>query len=239
MTDKELKKRLAAAYLAEPSERQRCFVKSYQRRELKSAELLRMQLNYLKLPCVIILACLLIFFIFAASGAEAESVLTMAAFLPFLAVLALVGLGNSERFHMDELEMSTRLSLRTLKAVRLSLVGIIGLVSILPCACVCKAFLACSMPFALLLAGLPYLVTSSACMALLRAWHAKETIYACIVIAAAVSVFSLTAAKRLLLEAIALHRLGCLALFVFAVCWAAKEVSVYLKESEEYQWNLC
>lgn len=239
MTDKELKKRIADAYRVECSEKQRCFVGSYQRRELRLRELLLMQLNYLKLPYAIILACLFCFFVSAVNGADAKKVLTMASFLPFLSVLALADLGSSERFGMDELEMSTRLSLRTLKAVRLSLAGIIGVVSILSCACVCRVLFAYSMPFALLLAGFPYLVTSSACMALLRSWHAKENIYGCAVIAAVVSVCSLTAVDRSALEAIAVHRLGCLVLFAAAVSWAAKEMYAYLKNSEEYQWNLC
>lgn len=239
MTDKELKKRIADTYHIECSEKQRHFIRAYQRRELRLSELLLMQLNYLKLPYAIILVCLFSFLASTVSGADAEKVLTMAAFLPLLAVLALVGLGNSERFHMDELEMSTRLSLRTLKAVRLSLAGLIGVISILSCACVCKAIFAYSMPFALLLAGFPYLVTSAACMTLLRTWHAKENIYGCTVIAASVSVFSFAAVSRSLLQTIAVHRLGCLALFAAALYWAAKEMYVYLKKSEEYQWNLC
>lgn len=238
MKDRELKTRIKAAYRTEATESQRRFLRDHQQRELKFSRLLLLQPGYMKLPCALIGAGLLGFLASALCGADAEKLRTMAAFLPFLALLSLSDLGASERCGMGELEMSSRFSLRLLKAARLTLVGILTLVSVGVCALVLRSVSGVHLPFALLLAGFPYLITAASCMALLRLWHAKENIYGCAVIAACVSLLSLALENGTLLQVLALCRRTCLALLLAALYLVAREMTKYLKESEELQWSL-
>lgn len=239
MKDTELKQLLREAYKSEPTPKQKAFIRKYKRRELKLSRLLFMQLRYMKLQYMGILLGLLGFFFHSVRSADARQILAMSAFMPFLALLALIGIGSSRRYRMEELEMSTRLSLRMLKALRLVLLGAVGLLCILSAAAALKHFLTCSVPFALLVVGVPYMVTTSACMVLIRRWHAKENIYGCAVIAAGVSFLTMMAANLPMLDWLALRRMECVLLVAAAVFWVMKESYVYLTESEEYQWSLC
>ncbi len=239
MKDSELKERIQNAYRLEPSERQTAFVRTHRQRERKLPQLLMMQLGYRKRQYFALLLCLLGFSVFAGYGIDETQMRSLAAFLPFLSVFALADLGSSQRYGMEELEMSARLSRRMLKALRLAAVGLAGFLSILIATVLLKLFSFYSVQAALLLAGVPYLLTTSSCMMLIRKWHEKENIYGCIAIAACVCAASLTAGTHPAFALLTSSRISCSALFAATLLWAVWEFKIYLKESEEYQWNLC
>lgn len=239
MKDSELKEIIQAAYSLERSETQERFIRAHRRRERKLSELLVMQLGYMKLPYFAILLGLLIFLVFAVNCADETQMRGIASFLPFLSVLALAGLGRSQRYGMEELEMSTRLSRRMLMALRLVMVGLAGFVSITTAAVLLKIFFSYSIHAALLLAGVPYLLTTSACMMLIRKWHAKENVFGCIAIAACVCSVSLAEETQPAFDILVASRIWCTALLAAALLWTVWEFEIYLKESEKYQWSLC
>lgn len=239
MKDAELKKVLSDCFEVEPSDRQKRFIRKYRRRELKFSELLYIQLKYMWFQYIAVLLLLLGIVAYQIMFVKEETVLLISSIMPFLAIIALSGLGKASRVGMDELEMTTRFSIRMLKSIRLVLVGTAGIIAIGITSMAFVLFLDMSISSAVLFCAFPYMITTLASMILIRRWHAKENIFGCVAIAALLSVLTITKSISNLWQILPMNeRIGFLSLIVIMII-TAREISLYLKESEELQWNLC
>ncbi len=239
MNDKALKELLSDAYEVKRTDRQRQFIRKYRKRELKISELLYIQFRYMRWSFWAIVLCLIGIAGFIVGYADAESVNYIAALMPIPAVIALMELGKSDRCKMSELEMTTRLSKRMLKSLRLVLVGLAGLVSIGVVAMIYIFALKVSIGAAFLRLSLPYIITTTACMMLIRRWHSKDNIYGCIAIAMCVCVIAVSFSKTSAFTVWALGKGIGVVLLIVSFGVMIREIDLYLKEKEELQWNLC
>ena len=239
MKDSELKKLISDAYDIEPSERQKQFIRKYRRRNLKLLDILLIQYKYMRFQFWAVLCFLICAVGYMIVFSDPESVKWIASFMPFPAILALTGLGKSERYKMSELEMTARLSEKFLKSVRLVLIGIAGLLSVGVVSPMFSILFKLPISIAILTSAFPYVVTTTACMILLRRWHAKENVVGCIAIAMCVCVVSIMLMNNLAAKISGLGERICIAALIVCVFIMAREVYLYLKESEELQWNLC
>lgn len=239
LKDAKLKKMLADCYKVEQSEKQKSFIRKYQRRELIFTELLYIQFKYMWISCAAILILLLGVTAYLAITVDDNAIFLISSIMPFAAIIALIGLGKSSRFGMEELEMATRFSVRMIKSIRLVLVGIAGLLAVGVTSIVSFFFLNMQLRSAALFCAYPYMITTYACMIVIRKWHAKENIIGCVAIAAMVSVFTITKCIFCLCLMLQLSEMTGLLLLLFIVIITAREIYLYLKESEELQWNLC
>lgn len=239
MKDSELKKLISDAYDIEPSDRQKQFIRKYRRRDLKLLDILLIQYKYMRVQFWAVLCFLICAVGYMVVFSDPESVKWIASFMPFPAILALTGLGKSERYKMSELEMTARLSEKFLKSVRLVLIGIAGLLSVGVVSPMFSILFKLPISIAILTSAFPYVVTTTACMILLRRWRARENVVGCIAIAMCVCAVSIILMNNFTTKISGLgERIGFAALIV-CVFIMAREVYLYLKESEELQWNLC
>ncbi len=239
MKDSELKKILGDAFSLESTESRRRFMAEHKKRELNYPALLFMQLKYAGVRLAAVLTFLVVLFVFALLFGKTERELSgiraVMALMPLPASLSLYDFGKSERCGMNEIEMTTRFSLRMLKSLRLVLLGIVGCGTLLSALVLVRFFYGCPLPLSLAVSGLPYLVTVSLCTVILRKWHAKENILGCF---AASFLVGASALLPPVPDALAsLKAPSVLVLLLAAFFLAATEIFRYIRESEDLQWN--
>ena len=238
MKNSELKRLIKSAYGIEAS-RKNEFIKKYQRRELNYRELLRVQLQYMGAQLTAIFGYTLTMLLGTLANIDVDLAKIVAVFAPLAALFALTGLGKSKKYGMEEIEMSSRFSLRTITIIRLAIIGIAGLAIMLAASCALRAVTGMGLFVSFAAAGVPYLVTTFLCMLLIRRWHSPKNIYGCVVIAAGVSAAMFGGIDILEHCCAGLYRSVLSGVLLISVGLTAVEVCGYIRESEELQWNLC
>ena len=230
MKNSELKRLIKSAYGIEAS-RKNEFIKKYQRRELNYRELLRVQLQYMGAQLTAVFGYTLTMLLGTLANIDVDLAKIVAVFAPLAALFALTGLGKSKKYGMEEIEMSSRFSLRTITIIRLAIM--------LAASCALRAVTGMGLFVSFAAAGVPYLVTTFLCMLLIRRWHSPKNIYGCVVIAAGVSAAMFGGIDILEHCCAGLCRSVLSGVLLISVGLTAVEVCGYIRESEELQWNLC
>lgn len=234
MKKSDLKYLVKSAYSVEPTSRKSEFIKSYQFRMLDYRQILRMQFQYMGTQLILLGGCVLTVLLGAAANVSGDFARFLAAIVPVAALIAMTGLGRSAAYAMDEIEMSSRFSLRMLRIMRLGIIGIASLFVIISVSCVIRMLTGAALLPSVVFAVVPYLLTTFLCMILIRHWHSRNNIYGCTVIAVCVSVLVLTKMETMFLCTSLLY-----AALPVLVVLTTVEFCGYIKESEELQWNLC
>ena len=235
--DKTIKKALADIYHAPEPVRKKAFLKKYRRRELGRRELLLAQAGYIRRWVWAASALLFGGVLWLASWQESKTVWAAAALTPFLALLMVVENGKSRFYGMEELELSCRMSLRTVALARMLILGVshfflLGL--LIP---VTAAWGAVGLFQAGLYLLTPYLLTAALGMELTRHIRGREGIPACAAASALVSAFGVLAGTGLMelyLRSALPWWSGALAVSLAAL---AMELHIELKRTEGSQWN--
>lgn len=230
----ELKQLVKNAYPLAPSGRKAAFVRRYPRRELHYRQILRMQLPYMGPQLALLCGCALAILLGAAANVGEEYARIAAALVPLSALIAMTGLGRSARCGMEELELSTRFSLRMLRVARLTVIGLAGLFVMLSASCALTLLTGAKLLPAFAFAAVPYLLTSFLCMVLIRRWHSPKNLYGCTLITVGISAAMSGSVKLLPMCTALLY-----AALPLLILLTAAEVCQYINESEEYQWSLC
>ena len=238
MRNSELKRLIKTAYGMEASGKTE-FLKQYQRRELNLGELLCIQMQYMGAQLTVIGGYALAMLLGTLANINMNMARIAAALSPLAALFALTGLGKSRKYGMEEIEMSSRFSLRTVKIIRLAIIGVAGLAVMLAVSCMLRAVTGMSLFVSFAGAGMPYLVTTFLCMLLIRRWHSPKNIYGCAVIAAGVCAAMSGGIEFLARCSAGLCGLALPGGLLISAVLTAAEVCRYIKESEELQWNLC
>ena len=239
MNNSRLKRLIKNAYYVEPSARKDELLKKYRQRRLNYLQMLYIQFQYMGAQLTLICGFSLAALLMAMTEVNEDLARLIAVFMPSAALIALTGLGKSTRYGMDEIEMSTRFSLRMIRILRLAIIGVAALVIMLSVSFALKISCGADMMTALALAGVPYLVTTFLCMLLLRSHHSPKNIYGCIVITACVSVAMFCGAEFLDRCSAVLRSSVLSSLFAVSIILTFVEAVRYINESEELQWNLC
>ena len=234
----ELKGLIKNAYGIEASGKKE-FIKKYQKRELNGGELFCMQLQYMGIQLTAICGYALAMLLGTLTDIDADLAKIIAVLAPLVALFALTGLGKSKKYSMEEIEMSSRFSLRTLNIIRLAIIGFTGLAVMLAASCALKAVTGMSLFVSFAAAGVPYLVTTFLCMLLIRRWHSPKNIFGCVVIAAVVCVAMFGGIDILVCCCAGLCRAVLPGVLLVSAVLTTVEECRFIKESEELEWNLC
>ncbi len=241
MTDKEVKRLLRQAYQTTDTAEKRDFVRRYARRDLSVRDLLLVQARYLRVRSVLLgvlgYALLLTLAVLGSLRTKTDCLWMVSALMPLLALMTVAAVGRSERYHMNELEQSTRFSLRLVLLSRLLLAGGASLLLFLPAVPVLRVLFGVGILRSVVLLGCPYMLTAWCCMVLIRRWHSQDNLYACAAIAAVVAVLPL--ALQILDDSLrsggGTLRFGVLLCALTAL--TLRESIRYVRESEEFVWN--
>ena len=158
----------------------------------------------------------------------------ISALVPFVSASLIVELHRSVHFRMDELEQSTRFSLKAVTFARLCILGICNLVLLI--------FLA---PFMIAMCNLsplavgvyllaPYTVTSFLCLLVLRLWHSNENVFACAGISVGISILCISFEP---LQRLTICPFSCVSLLLLLLVFMLMEYKKYFATMEELAWN--
>lgn len=237
MTDKELKRALKSVYQPPESIGKKAFLDHIEDFQLTLIGFMRSQLSYIRpwgwlLSIGIFLAALALVW-----QADRQSVWMVSALLPFVALSTITEMNRSVRYGMDELELASRFTLKAVTLARLSILGLGNLLLIVllaPVLSVWGQLTAVETGFCILC---PYSLTAFCDLYILRRWHGRENMYACVGAAALVSVLCVLI-DMLPGLAMALFQLPvCISLTVFLMAIMLREGTRYLSHMEELTWN--
>lgn len=237
MRDKPWKQGLQQVYLPPAARKKQDFLKQFQQPELSTFRFLLTQAAYLHPWSWLVSVGILVAALLITGNQVSEDVWLVSALLPFAALATVTELSRSARYHMEELEMSARFSLKTLLMARLTLLGLgnLLLLAVLLPLVARWSQLPLAQTGCMLLC--PYCLTSLICLMLSRRFRGSEVVFLCAVAAAAVSgLCYLWQDAWLVLEtgndpvALAVFTLLLLALMIW-------EYRRYLFCGEELVWN--
>ena len=231
------KHELTCAFSPPPPVGKRAFLRRTAYCQMSTAAFLHGQLRYLKKWVWCASALIFAFGIFGAAVLSLNMLWIIASYTPILAVTILSESGRSQRHQMEELELSTRFSLRSVILARFAILGLTDLF-----------LLALLIPIALLnnslsllAAGLyittPFLLTVCIGLAITRRLRGQEGLYACWAMSLLVSIsvgLSHIKAPFLYQEQ---HVLWWGLLFAALCIATAKHSASIIQQTEELSWN--
>ncbi len=241
MTSRELKTMIRSAYRVEPSSDKRAFVKQFEKRELNMWDILKQQLGNVGIVNSGVGVLVLFIFWQILVQCQTDDILVFArisAIIPIIAVVAITGIGRSEKYGMDELEKATRFSLRTVMAGRLIVIGLIDAIVLIALMVAFGQLTDIGALQALLVITIPYLITACGCLFITRKLHARNDLAVCVGYAGVVCLMCATTGEetpwRYLFMGGAASYMLCAGLcLMYGI-----EINKLLK-GENNIWNLC
>lgn len=233
----DIKQALHTAFAAPPPERKRDFLRQHAAAAMPTHRMLLAQAGYIPVWVrVTSLAVLCLGPLISLTMGELRMML-LSALTPLLSLTLVAECGRSERHGMAELELSTRLSLKTLVLARLAILG-----------SGCLAILALLFPMALwqgtvgpIAAGLylltPFLLNTYAGLHIVRRFRGSEGMYGC------VGVTACTVCLLLLSHSLypAVYLQSALQLWALAAALLCrgigKQWAALISQKEELQWS--
>lgn len=234
---KDLKKMLQTAYEAPEPLRKEKFLRKLPKAQISHTEFMLLQAAYMKKWVWIVSVLALGIALKGASFLERNMLELFSALMPFIALTVTTENTRSAACGMEELEMASRFSLRSVVLARMGILG--GVHFVLIC---------CLIPVSLqnqiygpLQAGVyltvPYLLTVLPGLMAARRIHGKESGYVCAGIAAMVSVTFITLGSNGAVYREIYFSWWFAAFFILIIMLGA-EWRRTIKETEELAWNL-
>lgn len=237
--DKAFQSLLRDAFEAPAPIQKKTFLRRCPMRRISFLSFVLSQAGYIRksalaLNCLVLLAALL-----AAVSLDRESLGVISALTPILAVTLITESGRSQRWKMAELELSTRLSLKSVVLARMALLGIFDLLLLL----IMIPLAALERHISLIRTGVyllcPYLVTTALSLWICRRVHGRESTYICGGVAALVilcMIFFYDAQGWYFYEE--QYFIYWLLLLILAVLGTVSEGIKTVRRTEELVWNL-
>lgn len=184
----ELKKAFALP-LPDPQEKTR-FLKSLPQSPISMRQFLLTQIAYLRKWVLVLSVLFLLPVLWGGRHMDADTLWALSALIPFLALLAVTESTRSAVYGMQEFELSTRFSLKSVMLARMSVLGLLDAFVL----CCLIPFYAAGIKLSLLQTGLyllvPYLLTVNSSLWLTRRYHGREALYGCLCVAVFVSILN-------------------------------------------------
>lgn len=182
-------KQVFAAPLPDPQEKTR-FLKTLPQPPISMWQFLLTQIIYLRKWVLVLSALFLLPVLWGGRYLDADTLWALSALIPFLALLAVTESTRSAVYGMQEFELSTRFSLKSVMLARMSVLGLLDAFVL----CCLIPFYAAGIRLSLLQTGLyllvPYLLTVNSSLWLTRRYHGREALYGCLCVAVFVSILS-------------------------------------------------
>lgn len=236
MTDKAMKDLLKNAYKISETDREKVFLKKYEKRSMHIFDVFRLEFKYMSVRSMVSGMMLVLFFALISFSKNPELIWYISGLLPVAGLILISGLGKSERYGMQELEAASRFSLRFIKAVRMFIMGCATLFIVIATSIVMQEKTDFNFITILGLIGTPYMLNAWGNLIVTRRWHEKENIYGCLLVALVTCMLPALMEKAISYELIQPFILIILLLVVSAL--TVRESLLYIKEREDLSWNL-
>lgn len=169
------KEMLQQAFAVSEPKNKRAFLRMLPRQEAGFWTMLLSQAAYIRKWVWAVSFLLFGSVVWLAQYMKLESIWVLSAVMPFGALLLILELGRSITYGMTELEMTSRFSLRTVLLARMSMLGIVQLLGLIPVATVLGVQLLKSGVYILV----PYLLTAVLGFMAVRRLPGRESMYVC------------------------------------------------------------
>ncbi len=191
---RELKEHLKRIYEAPPPQHKKEFLQKWNQQRMNTWEFLFSQAAYIRKRIWGISVVVFVVSVLGAITASKNLVWTISALTPLLAAAVVTECGRSEHYEMEELEMATRFSLRSVVFARLGILGMENLIVLCSLWFVSiKSAGTKNFGLELIWTGacimIPYLLTTFIGLYIMRRYSGQETMYFCVGVAVCVGVF--------------------------------------------------
>lgn len=185
----KLKKEIPEAFEAPKPDRQKkeSFLKTLPQPQISMPQFILIQAAYLRKKTLFLSILLLLPALAGAYCTDANTLWNVSAIIPFLGLFAVAEGTRSMVYGMDEFEMSTRFSLKSVMLARMSILGLVDLFilfCLIPLCCIASSISLFRTGIYLLV---PYMLTVNISLWIAHHFHSKDVIYACMSIAVLVS----------------------------------------------------
>lgn len=236
----QLKKSIQKAFEAPKLNQQEKekFLRTLPQPQIGMLQFILIQASYLRKRSLFLSILLLFSALIGSNCVELDTLWIVSAFVPFLGLLAVAENTRSMTYGMSEFEMSTRFSLKSVVLVRMSILGILDIIIL--CCFIPFCCINCDISFlqTAIYLFVPYLLTVNVSLWILRHFGSKEVIYACMSVAASVSIAN--AGLRLIADFVYQFSYIKWWLILSALLVGAMIHETYctIKQTEELAWNL-
>lgn len=237
MTDKEIKRMISNAYMLPETDKGRSFVRNHEKRSLRIMDILKVEFRYMGIPSVFSSLFLWVLFLIVSRTRDMDVIWIVSALIPLCAIVPMILLSGSERYGMDELEASSRFSLRYVRLVRMLIIGLFTIGVFGGIGIIMKTISFISCIDYMIFVVIPYLLSDFGAMLVARKWYGKENIFG--IIAVCVLGSLIPYGIRMIRNAGRLPDVILVSLTVFLLVAVIGECVLYVKESENISWNLC
>ena len=228
---------LQRAFSPPPPIKKRNFLRQAMHLQMNFPTFLYSQLHYIKKWVWLAAASIFAVGILGAAVLSLNMLWVISACSPVLAMTLLSERSRSERYQMEELELSTRFSLCSIILARFAILGLINLLLLLlllPVALMNNTF---SLPSVGLYITTPFLLTVYLGLAITRTHRGQDGLYACWAVSFLVSFFVIL--SRIQMPFLYLDRHILWWLFALAALCIAigKHFIAIIHQTEELSWN--
>lgn len=183
--NRQMKRSIQKAFEApQPNQQEKArFLKTLPQPGISMWKFILTQATYLRKWTLLFSISLLLPALIGAYHIEKNTLWIVSAFVPFLGLLAVTENARSTTYGMNEFEMSTRFSLRSVILSRMGILGVLDLFilcCLIPLCCIGNDFSLFQTEIYLLV---PYLLTVTICLWITRLFHSREAIYGCMSVA--------------------------------------------------------
>ena len=178
-----LKKQIAKAFDAPAPRDKAQFVRSLPRPHISTKAFIFSQIPFIKKSIWLLSVLIVLPAVWGASFASENTVWIVSAFTPFLALLLITESAKSTLYGMNELEMASRFSLKNIVLARLTILGIFNFAIFCIIIPICHIANSISLVQTGVYLFVPYLLTTSISLYIVRHFRNKEAIYGCMAVA--------------------------------------------------------
>lgn len=235
--NKKLKRELKQIYEAPRPKRKKEFLGRFEQSEISTWAFLRIQFHYIRKLNWITAVLIFGLSICGSIIADRSMVWILSACIPFLALTTTTEFGQSARWGMQELELSSRFSLKFVMMARMGILGIgnfILLIVIFSFAWKRQQTTWLDLGLSILL---PYLLTTFLNLEVTRKIHGKESLYVCMADALFVSGGFVIDGNIPNSVFDFFSRQVWMGILVLLVVLVGREAVMLLRQTEEYVWN--
>lgn len=238
--NKQMKRSIQKAFEApQPNQQEKAsFLRTLPQPQISMWQFILTQATYLRKWTLFFSVLLLFPALIGAYYIEKNTLWIVSAFVPFLGLLVVTENARSIVYGMNEFEMSTRFSLRSVILARMGVLGVLDLLilcSLIPLCCGGNDFSLFQTGSYLLV---PYLLTVNIGLWITRHFHSREAIYGCM--SAAVLISGADIGLHLIADFVyqSSYITWWFVLSVFLIGRMIYETYCTIKQTEELEWNL-
>lgn len=231
--ERRLKEELCRYYEAPKPQRKQGFVRQFGVQKINLPRLVLMQAKYISKWVWLVSACLCVVIYAATHVMEDKYVSMVYGLIPFLVMISLTESTRSYHYGMEELELSTRFSLKSIIMARMAMLGVGNLAVLI----VIANILGQREGYHLLHVLTPYFLTAGGSLYIVRMVRGNENTFFCFTLAIAVSFLQMLLPWQFKEVFMPDYMPIWVALFVVGIVMTVKESYRTIRMTEDLAWN--